>query len=58
MKTKMHAGRKYRLEKIEQIKVDLFFENNKLLIALSTILFVGVMILLHQTGIIVMVAGR
>jgi len=53
----MSEGRRYRLQKVNEIKWDMFFERNKLLITLLTILFVGVMVLLHQTGIVVMVTN-
>jgi len=53
-KVLMQANRKYRLDKIEKIYWDMFFERNKLLITLLTILFVGIVVLLHQTGIVVM----
>ena len=53
----MTESKKYRIKQINKIKEDLFFERNKLLIILLAILFVEVMMLLHQTGIVVMVAG-
>lgn len=54
MKNLMIQNRAYRLQKVEEVKIDMFFEKHRVLIALLAVLFVSVAVLLHQTGIVVM----
>jgi hypothetical protein len=45
-------------KKINKIKWDIFFARHKVLINLLSFLFVGIMVLVHQTGILIMVTHK